>query len=144
MLWPSREGYARQRISLDICRDKQTHAPSTVGSKAHTANTHAHTRIYIYIYIYIYIRRAFRLKGVWNNLTKVSRINPWSQLIRFYLIHKDMIYHIFKEAPKSRNMEIIKFLKEYKQFWATCHFSGDAPRLTGGVRAPSRQSNGVL
>ena len=38
-----------------------------------------------------------------------------------------MIYHIFREAPKSRNVEIIKFLEEYKQFWATCLFSGGAP-----------------
>ena len=45
-----------------------------------------------------------------------------------------MIYHIFKEAPKSRNVEIIKFLKEYKLFCATCLFSGGAP---SGVRGGS-------
>ena len=51
-------------------------------------------------------------------------------------MNKDMIYHIFREAPKSRNVEIIKFLKEYKLFWATCLFSGHAMSGDGGGAAP--------
>ena len=51
-------------------------------------------------------------------------------------MNKDMIYHIFKEAPKSRNVEIIKFLKEYKQFRATCLFSGHAPLGDRGFGDP--------
>ena len=53
-------------------------------------------------------------------------------------MNKDMIYHIFREAPKSRNMEIIKILKVYKQFWATCLFSGGAPLATGWGGRPPR------
>ena len=49
-------------------------------------------------------------------MIKVSRINPQSLVYKLKLMNKDMIYHIFREAPKSRNVEIIKFLKEYKQF----------------------------
>ena len=40
---------------------------------------------------------------------------------------------LLKEAPKSRNMEIIKILLEYKQFLATCMFSGHATSGDGGV-----------
>ena len=31
-------------------------------------------------------------------------------------MNKDMIYQIFREAPKTWNVEIIKFLKKYKLF----------------------------
>ena len=55
-----------------------------------------------------------------------------------------MIYHIFKEAPKSRNVEIIKILREYKRFLRICPRHPHATDREGGGALPrSSETNGI-
>ena len=55
-------------------------------------------------------------------------------------MNEDMIYHIFKEAPKTRNMEIIKFLKEYKVFLPICARHPHGEKQSGVQGDPIRSS----